>query len=113
MHEFLTIPIANMTYTRLHNYANMVGGEHGIHTFQVMVDMLLLWMLLFDVLVPKSAHPLLFLDKWFVQIYFNVSYMLWFKYPSPIDTHLKKNSQHSTKSRSMITCDCYNRVIKQ
>ena len=26
----------------------------------------------FDVLVPTSAHSLLFLDKWFVRIYLNV-----------------------------------------
>ena len=69
MHAFWTIPTANMTYTRLHNYTNMVGGEHGIHTFEVVVVVLLS----FDVFVPKNAHPLLFLDKWFVQIYLNVS----------------------------------------
>ena len=32
-----------------------------------------LW-LSFDVFVPTSAHPLLFVDKWFVQIYLKVSY---------------------------------------
>jgi hypothetical protein len=26
---------------------------------------------LFDVFFPRSAHPLLFFDKWFVQIYLN------------------------------------------
>ena len=31
-------------------------------------------MLLFDVFVPTSVHPLIFLDKWFVQIYLNVNF---------------------------------------
>jgi hypothetical protein len=40
----------------------MVVGKHGIQLLKVVV------------VVPTSAHPLLFLDKWFVQIYLNVSY---------------------------------------
>jgi hypothetical protein len=46
------------------NYTNMMVGEHGIQTFEVVVVVLLLLMLLFDVFVPTSAHPLLFLEKW-------------------------------------------------
>ena len=56
-----------MTYIRSQNYTNMVGGAHGIQTFEVVVVVLLLS---FDVLVPISAHPL---DKWFDQIYLNDS----------------------------------------
>ena len=60
-------------YTRLWNYTNMVVDEHGIQTFKVVVVMLLLLLLLFDVFAPTNAHPLLFLEKWFIQIYLNVS----------------------------------------
>ena len=51
----------------------MVVGEHGIQTFRIVVVMLLLLLLSFDVFVPTSAHSLLFLDKWFVQIYVNAN----------------------------------------
>ena len=37
MHEFWTILIANMTYTRLQNYTNIMVDEHGIQTFIVVV----------------------------------------------------------------------------
>ena len=56
MHEFWTIPTSNMTYTRTHNYTNMVGGEHGIQTFKVLVVMLLLLMFL----SPKAHIPYYF-----------------------------------------------------
>jgi len=62
-----------MTYTRLPNYTNMMVGKYEIQTFKVMVVVLLFLLLLFDVFVPTSAHPLLLLDKWFVQIYLNVN----------------------------------------
>ena len=52
----------------------MVVGEHGIHTFEVVVVVLLL-LLSFDIFVLTSAHPLLFVDMWFVQMYLNVSFM--------------------------------------
>ena len=59
-----------MTYTRSHNYTNMKVGEHEIQTFEVVVVVSLLLMLLFDVFVPISAHPsLLSREEWFVQIY--------------------------------------------
>ena len=74
MHEFGTISVANMTYTRSQTYKNMVVGKHGIQTCDVVVVALLLLWLSFDVFVPTSAHLLLFLDKWFVQIYLNVGY---------------------------------------
>ena len=41
----------------------MVVGEDGIQTFEVVVDVVLLLLLSFDVFVPTSAQPLLFLDK--------------------------------------------------
>ena len=65
-----------MTYTLSQNYTNMVVGEHGIQTFKDVVVVLLVLLVLllsFDVFVPKSTHPLLILDKWGVQIYFNVN----------------------------------------
>ena len=45
----------------------MMVGEHGIQTFKVVVVV---------VFHPINAHPLLFLEKWFLQIYLNVSLML-------------------------------------
>ena len=63
MHELWTIATANMAYARLQNYTNLVVGENGIQAIEVVVVMLLLVMLLFDVFVPTSAHPILFLDK--------------------------------------------------
>ena len=65
-HEFWTIPTTNLMYNKLQNYTNMVVGEHGIQTFEVMIIVLLLLLLSFDdVFVPTSAHPLLFMDNWF------------------------------------------------
>ena len=52
----------------------MVVNEHGLQTFEVVVVVMLLLLLWFDVFFPTNAHPLLFLDKWFVQIYSNDSY---------------------------------------
>ena len=49
MHDFWTIPIVIMTYTRSQHYTNMAVGEHGIQTFEVVVVALLLVLLLFDV----------------------------------------------------------------
>jgi hypothetical protein len=71
MHEIWTNSTVNMTYTRSQNYTNMMVGEHEIQSFEVVVVVLLFLLLLFDVLVPTSAHPLLYLDKWCVQIYLN------------------------------------------
>ena len=74
MQERWTIPTANMTYIRLENYTNMVVGEHMEYkTFEVVVVVLLFVMLWFDVFVHVGAHPLLFLDKWYVWIYLNVN----------------------------------------
>jgi hypothetical protein len=61
-----------MTYTRSQNHTNMVADENGIQTFEVVV-VVLLFLLLFDVLVPTTTHLFIFLDKWFVQIYFNAN----------------------------------------
>ena len=51
----------------------MMVGKHGIQTFEVVVVVLLLLLLSFDVFVPTCAHPLLFLDEWFVHIYLNAN----------------------------------------
>lgn len=51
----------------------MVVGEHGIQKFEIAVVMMLFLMMSYDVIVLTSAHPLLFLDEWLVQIYLNVS----------------------------------------
>ena len=64
-----------MTY-RSQNYTNMLVGKYGTQTFNVVVVVLLVLLLLFDVLVPTSARPTLFLDKWFVQINLNDSYWM-------------------------------------
>ena len=82
MHDFGTIPTANMTYTKSQNYTNMVDGKHGIQTFKSVVVVLLLLLLFFDIFVPTSAHPLLFLNKWVVQLYLNDSYV---PVPTPWD----------------------------
>jgi hypothetical protein len=63
MLDFWTIPTINMMYTRLQNYTNMVIGKYGIQTFKIVVVVLKLSLLSFDVFVPTSAHPLLFLNK--------------------------------------------------
>ena len=65
-----------MMYIRSQNHTNMVVDEHGIQTCEVVVVVVLLLSLsLFDVLVSTSAHPSLFLDKWFVQGYLKISYI--------------------------------------
>ena len=69
IHEFWATPTAKLTYTRLQYYTNKVVGELGLQMFKIVVVVLS-----FDNFVPTSAHPLLFLDKWFLQIYLNVSY---------------------------------------
>ena len=56
----LKVSTANLMYTRLQNYTNMVVGEHGIQTFKVLVVVLLLLLLSFDVFVPTSAYPSVF-----------------------------------------------------
>ena len=57
-----------MTYTRSQNYTNMIVGKHGIQKLKVVVEVLLLLLQSFDIFVPTSGHPLLFLDKWFPNI---------------------------------------------
>ena len=41
-------------------------------TYEAMVVVLFLLLLSFDVFIPTSAHPLLSLDKFFIQICLNV-----------------------------------------
>jgi hypothetical protein len=60
-------PLAHGLTIGSQNNTNMTVGEHEI-TFEVVVIVLL-----FDVFVPMNAHPLLLLNKQFVQIYLNVS----------------------------------------
>ena len=74
MHEFWTIAIIDMMYTTLQNYTIMVFDKHGIQTLEVVIVVLLLLWLLFDAFIPTSTHPLLVLDKWFIQICLNVSF---------------------------------------
>ena len=66
MHEFWTNPIINMKCTKSHTCTNMVVGEHGIQTFEVVV--VVVWGFFSTI-----AHSLLFLNKRFVQIYINVN----------------------------------------
>ena len=73
MEEFWIIPTVDVTYIRLQNYTNLVVGKHGIQTFKVVVVVLLYLLLTSDIFVPTNTHPLLFLDKWFVQIDVNVN----------------------------------------
>ena len=44
------------------------------NAFKVVIVTLLLLLLLFDISILTIVCPLTFLDKWFVQIYLNVSY---------------------------------------
>jgi hypothetical protein len=48
----------------------MVVGEHEF-LLELVVIVVLLLLFSLDVSIPTSAHPLLFLDKWFGQIYLN------------------------------------------
>jgi hypothetical protein len=66
MHEFWTILIANVTYTRLQNYTILVVGEHGIQPFKVVVVVLLLLLLSFNVFAPHEYTFFIILHKWFV-----------------------------------------------
>ena len=60
MHDFYTIPAANMTYTRSQNYTNMMIGKYGLQTFEVEVLVLFLLLLSFDVFAPKVHSPYYF-----------------------------------------------------
>lgn len=62
MREFWTMPTANMMYTQSQNYTNTMVGEHKIHTFEIVIVMLLLVLLSFAIFVPTSTHLLLLLD---------------------------------------------------
>ena len=58
MHEFWTNPTVIMTYTRSQNYTNMVVGEHGMQTFEVVVVMLLFF-IVFLMFSPHKCTSLL------------------------------------------------------
>ena len=62
-----------MTYVTSQNYTNMVVGKHGIQTFKVTLFVVLFSLSPFDVFIPANTHPLVFGDKWFIQIYLNVN----------------------------------------
>jgi hypothetical protein len=51
MHECWTIPTANMPYTRLQNYTNMVVEKHEIQTFSVGDTILL-----FTICIEQDKH---------------------------------------------------------
>ena len=51
----------------------MEVDEYEIQTFKIVVVVLVNMLLSFDIFASTSAHPLLFLDKWFVHNYLNVS----------------------------------------
>ena len=61
-----------MTYTKSQNFTNTVVGELGIQTFKVVVIIFIFLLLSFDTISPTHAHPLFFVDKWFLQIYLSL-----------------------------------------
>jgi len=61
-----------MMYTRSQNYTNMVVDERELQTLKVVVIVFLLLLMSFDVFVPTSVHPLLVLEKCYIQTYLNV-----------------------------------------
>lgn len=67
------IPTVNMTYTISQIHTITVVGKDGIQTFEIKVDMLVLLLLMFDVFVLASAHPLLDFGQVVYQIYLNVN----------------------------------------
>ena len=69
MHDLWTLLPDDITRISWQNYTNMVIGEHGIQTFKVVVILLLLLVLSFDVLVLKSANPLLLRGHVIVKLY--------------------------------------------
>ena len=73
MHKFWTIPTVNITYISFWTYTSMVVGEHGIQTFKVVVVVLFAFGIVIWCFCPHKCTSLSFLDKQFVQIYFNVS----------------------------------------
>ena len=73
MHELFQPPIWHTL--DLQNYTNVVVGEHGIQISKVMIVVLFLLLFSFDVFIPTSASSLLFMAKWLVQMYLNVSYV--------------------------------------
>jgi hypothetical protein len=52
-----------MTYIGPQKQQNLVVVEYGIQTLKVVVVVLLLLLLSFDVFIPTTAHPSLFLDN--------------------------------------------------
>ena len=56
--------IANMMYTWLQNYIDMVVGKHKIQIFEVVIVVLLFLLLSFDIFVLTSAHPIIFNFFW-------------------------------------------------
>jgi hypothetical protein len=96
MHELWTTPTTNMTYTRSQNYTNVMVGEHEIHH--------LLLLLSFHVFVPTSAHALLFVDKWIVQIH-----LKWQLLNQP--RSLLNDHKDAACDRTKHCCDRFNRCL--
>ena len=59
MHEFWTIPTANIICTRAHNYTHIIDGEHGNTNIWSCGCCFCCCCLIS--LSPESAHPLFFL----------------------------------------------------
>ena len=63
MHEFWTLPTANMTYIKSQNCTNMVIGEHEIQTIEVVLNVLLFLLLTFDVFSPHKCTSLIIFEQ--------------------------------------------------
>ena len=63
-----------MTYTRSHNYISMVVGENGNKHSKLSLCGIVLIVDIWFFFVPISTHSIIFLDKWVVQIYINVTF---------------------------------------
>ena len=62
-----------MTCTRLQNHKNMVVGEHRLQNIRRCGCCGVAFAIVIDVFVPTCAHPLLFLERWFLQIFLNIN----------------------------------------
>ena len=110
MHEFETIPIANMVFTRSQNYTNMVVGKHGIQRFEVVVIVLLVFLLHLMFLSPPLHIPYYFwtsgLSKYIHVLEFGVAPRTYPKKPCAkkrldnklkIDNQSRLNGQHNLR----------------
>ena len=75
MHEFWTILAAKKTYSRSQKYTNMGDWQAWNTSFQSCGYCIVASVVVILCFVSKSAHPLLFWDKWCVQINLDVNYL--------------------------------------